>query len=1239
MKILTLRFQNLNSLQGEWLIDFRHSAYANEGIFAITGPTGAGKSTILDAICLALYGATPRLGDITETKNDIMSRQTGECYAEVVFTSASGSYCCYWGQKRAYKKPDGKLQSPKHELAEYINDNKKGKILEEKAKKTKQKIEQITGMDYQRFTRSMLLAQGSFANFLQANADERAPILEQITGTEIYSQISLKVHERKNEEKKQLDELMAKLSGVSPLSEKDEQILIIEKRNLQKKVDETKQKIVDIEQIKVLQQQLVDAKQQQKQLAVDKSQINYAIETFLPKKQQLERAQKALEISGDYTNLTFVRETKQKIENNLINLQQQQPKLEHEYQQGLQQLKVVYQEFQQAEQIWQQFQPKLEQARFLDEQILHYKKDIQKIEEHIKKLEEQQQYLKQQILEIEQQQIILQQQVQQLLQFPSYQEIPKVLATLQQLKKRFHELNQQIYQNIQEKEQLVCQQQQIEKQRNELNPKIQDYQKKHQENQVYLQTIDDECKKLLLDKSVKELQMQYQMYDEIEQKSTFIINQYQQWQEYTQKYHGIEEEQKSIDEQRCLVNQKIERLKERETYLIEKEALLNEKRLLLVKIVSLQDERQHLKSGEPCPLCGATQHPFMHQEPTQLNETMQDYQQVKTQLKQLLSQLQEYLLQENSLSNYKKENQKKQEKYQQKIKELQEIIQLPLNQLTKLLSINIEFQEFFQKTMEFDKFINEVQQKNKEKLSEISEKLHLIKHLQEDLESYQQQDNQLKELLNSLENKLSVLSNNEQNLKQRQYQLSQLQTQKNNQYQLLHEEIIELIRPYQHQFMLNEEINSETLEKLFIGLQDLYKCWQENEQKYKESLSVIDNNKQELLKLTTNLQNLMTNLQQDCQKIMNLNLEVDKLWESRLQVLSDNDVTVERNRLNELKKVAYNLWQEQQKNQQILESRWQSCCLQIKELNSIFVEQSLILKKSEEDFIEKLFNRGFTDEVDYQDSCLMKSERINLQNQLDSLNQKKQHIYQKYREINELVEQLSIKVDDTYSIEYLQNKIEFLNNDLSEKQQKIGAINQQLDTNIQLKNNYQSLLGLIEQQRHCYAEWQHLHELIGSSDGKKYRNFAQGLTFEVMIAYANEQLQKMSDRYLLMADTEHPLTLNVLDNYQGGQVRTSKNLSGGESFIISLALALGLSNMASHRMQVDSLFLDEGFGTLDDDALDVALDTLTTLQQTGKLIGIISHIQALKERITSQIQVIPITGGISKIVGEGCYLI
>jgi len=160
--------------------------------------------------------------------------------------------------------------------------------------------------------------------------------------------------------------------------------------------------------------------------------------------------------------------------------------------------------------------------------------------------------------------------------------------------------------------------------------------------------------------------------------------------------------------------------------------------------------------------------------------------------------------------------------------------------------------------------------------------------------------------------------------------------------------------------------------------------------------------------------------------------------------------------------------------------------------------------------------------------------------------------------------------------------------------------------------------------------------LIGSADGKKYRNFAQGLTFEMMIGHANRQLQKMTDRYLLARDDAQPLELNVVDNYQAGEIRSTKNLSGGESFIVSLSLALGLSHMASKNVRVDSLFLDEGFGTLDEEALDTALETLAGLHQDGKLIGVISHVPALKERISTQIQVTPQTGGRSHISGPGC---
>ena len=172
------------------------------------------------------------------------------------------------------------------------------------------------------------------------------------------------------------------------------------------------------------------------------------------------------------------------------------------------------------------------------------------------------------------------------------------------------------------------------------------------------------------------------------------------------------------------------------------------------------------------------------------------------------------------------------------------------------------------------------------------------------------------------------------------------------------------------------------------------------------------------------------------------------------------------------------------------------------------------------------------------------------------------------------------------------------------------------------------------QQQEC-TRWRDLHELIGSSDGKKYRLFAQSLTFNQLVQQANRQLQNMSDRYLLKQTDDAPLQLDVIDQYQGGTVRSAKNLSGGESFIVSLALALGLARMASATTRIDSLFLDEGFGTLDEDALDVALNTLASLQQEGKLIGVISHVAALKERISTQIKVEPKHNGHSVLHGSG----
>ena len=195
MRILKIRLSNINSLQGDWEIDFTSPEYTNNGIFAISGPTGAGKSTILDAISLALYACTPRINSITQASNEVMSRGTYDCNAELVFMAASKTYKAVFRHHRA---KSGKLQPVSHLLYEPDGDN--WRAVTQKKTETLQRIIAITGMDFEQFTRSMLLAQGNFSAFLKAKGDERAKALEKITGTEIYSEISVRALERKREQ-------------------------------------------------------------------------------------------------------------------------------------------------------------------------------------------------------------------------------------------------------------------------------------------------------------------------------------------------------------------------------------------------------------------------------------------------------------------------------------------------------------------------------------------------------------------------------------------------------------------------------------------------------------------------------------------------------------------------------------------------------------------------------------------------------------------------------------------------------------------------------------------------------------------------------------------------------------------------------------------------------------------------------------------------------------------------------
>jgi exonuclease SbcC len=185
----------------------------------------------------------------------------------------------------------------------------------------------------------------------------------------------------------------------------------------------------------------------------------------------------------------------------------------------------------------------------------------------------------------------------------------------------------------------------------------------------------------------------------------------------------------------------------------------------------------------------------------------------------------------------------------------------------------------------------------------------------------------------------------------------------------------------------------------------------------------------------------------------------------------------------------------------------------------------------------------------------------------------------------------------------------------------IGAQRALLASDAQSRSNQQALFAQIGTQTAEADLWQRLDGLIGSARGDKFRKFAQGLTLDHLLHLANRHLARLHGRYLLRRKPTGELELDIVDAWQGDTTRDTRTLSGGEGFLVSLALALALSDLVSNKTSIDSLFLDEGFGSLDGDTLEIALTALDSLNASGKMIGIISHVEALKERIPAQIRV------------------
>ncbi len=1285
MRLIELRLKNLNSLKGEWHIDFADTAFTNEGIFAITGQTGAGKTTILDAICLALYGETPRINSISKSSNEVMTRQTAECFAEVVIDLNGEQYRCRWGQRRAYNKADGNLQDATHEIAKINVDDssKEDELLESTLKHTKNKIIELTRMDFQQFTRSILLAQGSFSAFLKAKADERADILEKITGTDIYATISTQVHDKKRTEEEILNKLQYGLDGLMLLNTDEESQLKSDLQSYQSAQSEQQQTIQDLaEKIKWL-DSVTESKERLNTYQNDLAQAQQAKQDFIPNAKRLTAANKALEIDSQFSQLVHSRDNLKRLQEEQQQISSILPQKQDDLEQATIHLETAKTHAQATHETLQTALPNIAQARRLDIDITQNKHVLKDIEQRQQTLMGSTQHLSKEIDNHKQQ--AAQNKI-QLTRVEGYlndaHELNTIDSDIANFKSHCGRLKALLQENTALSDDKTSQQQQIHQYRAKLD--VLNQQKKTKDTtmlsiQDKLAALQQEQAALTQVQSLADMRDEQEQIDDINRQLDQVSVKAKQQDELSVQVEKIVATlpvmSNDLTKLAGLIADNESALGAAKEKRQDKQAQLH----LLQKVAKLEDYIADLKDGHPCPLCGSLEHPYSADHPhliqeTEATQTQRQIAELDTTISNLEDTLSKHRINQATVRQQFAQAEEQQTLLNHQIQKLK----IDIDQLVSSV-LNKGYSRFITETLkslaQIETHVDALSLLDSSKI-ELGKRRESLKNtltqyetlseslstMRNDIEALDKEQRELTSTINEIESNSEKTTWAIENLDKKYHDnFSELTVLKTDILALLNkysadkhqsdaktairsslQSLQPLITSIENQAILSEteyQSHINTLRQChsaFLQIKKQFNDYREDQQNLKTSLG----------RLETQIETKQSQLDKEKNELVEVSqLAAEKadtltqLKTNRDDVLADKDPEAEENRLRDAldqAKTTQTSTQRQLDNAgQILSQLFNTQRHLIEQLTTV----TNTLSSQEDTFNSALAASDFANEIDFTNARLPIDER-------NALRQQQQHIDYALKQAHSLLDATQktladkqanpLTVDDRETLTQQQSQAQ---DEFNKRIESIGAISQRLKDNEDKKNTQQAQINAITAQKDKLQVWQQLHKLIGSSDGKKFRTFAQGLTFDLMVTHANTQLQKMSDRYLLARDDNSPLELNVIDNYQGGEIRSTKNLSGGEGFIISLALALGLSQMASQNIRVDSLFLDEGFGTLDEESLDIALDTLTNLQQEGKLIGVISHVQALKDRILTQIKVEKLSGGFSRISGQGCHKI
>lgn len=1122
MKFLQLEILNLASLdkQGGEVINFEEGALGESTIFSIVGPTGSGKSTLLDAICLALYNRAPRyprkkgdknqnieiFGEADANENNrlaptdsrnILTRGKKEGYSKLTFLANNGSiYRAEWHVR---------FQRVRYENAKtsLYKITRNGEQLTEEIADWNE-LPNIIGLDYDQFLRTVLIAQGSFANFLTAKENERYELLEKLIGCEeTYTNIATEIKKAKDQAVDAYNQMAASVEAV-------------------------KQNLLNDEELAQLQEEITRLEKAEKELDSQLQAISKDLQWYEENDKQTKQ-------------IAIYQADMEQASNAIKKMQAQNLHLQ------------LHDEVQPAVNLLQEVERQIQSIHEQEEEILKSEAAIKSKVVGITKSEHTLSYLKEVVNKAQEQ---LEKTLPVIAEARALK--TKIEAAMPNLKEKKEALE------LAQKENLTAQRDVEENARN-----IKKWEAETEKANLALKTTKEEIakQKQTLQKTTQAAELAWETekskttglnIEELQNSKTVADRKLQDVQQAIKVVNHLDST--TTDKQKN--EERIQFLGKRNAEIDEAlgkltiEALTQETQTLRNAYTLMVSEkweihRANLTEGKPCPLCGSTTHPY-HSDNRQFEEAT-------TELSQLLKAKEDLLKlqqkQEKDLSGERKQNdgevqtlQKQQEKLSGEIATYEEEWKVLIAQYPKIPKAEAELKALLP--------IYE------DKAKEATGKLSLFNKIQKEIEQLTQlKDKAIKDEA-AYESKASVILNNAQE------STSTCATQLT-----------------EHKALTINLISQEKNKK----------------EAYEKALQAWNNAKKE-----------MEEWQAQYQQI--LNGEEPDAAEQRLTAAKDEATKAADNQnenINKLKaelansKGSYQTMLSQNKTmKEYLQAKEKELDLWIKEYNKQLKEKSIKPSLIDLNTIWEMLHSA----EDWNAIRREKDEKEKAVASTTALYQNAEKAHQQH------LEQQPVQTRDALLA-------------IQQEYQERSQRNELIAANARMQNHQEAVkqlgdkaeaLNLVTQEK---DDWTAITDAIGA-DGKTLRKIAQCYTLSFLITHANQEIRKFNSRYELQ-QVKHSLGIRVIDHDRADDIRDTTSLSGGETFIVSLGLALGLSALSSRNISFENLFIDEGFGTLDPDTLATVIDSLAMLQSSqGKKVGVISHTDTMSERITTQIRII-----------------